>query len=266
MTDAVLHAAVVSAVALVASGLTLFSGFGLGSLLMPAFALFFPVPVAVAATAVVHLANNLFKLALVGRAADRAVVLRFGLPALLAALVGAALLTSLGALPPLWRLTWGARVVEGTVVKAAIGGLIVAFSLLELSPRFAAWRVEPRWLPWGGALSGFFGGLSGHQGALRSAFLIKAGLSKEAFVGTSAVCTAMVDVARLLAYAVAFEAASWHALPTESAPTVAAATLAAFLGAWGGAKLLHKVTLATVQRVVAVAMVLIGWAMVVGVV
>jgi hypothetical protein len=32
---------------------------------MPAFALFLPVPVAVAATAVVHLANNLFKLVLV---------------------------------------------------------------------------------------------------------------------------------------------------------------------------------------------------------
>lgn len=44
--------------ALVVSGLTLFSGFGLGTLLMPAFAVFFPVEVAVAATAVVHLATN----------------------------------------------------------------------------------------------------------------------------------------------------------------------------------------------------------------
>ena len=50
------------------------------AVLMPAFALFFPVPVAVAATAVVHLANNLFKVALVGRKADWAVVLRFAIP------------------------------------------------------------------------------------------------------------------------------------------------------------------------------------------
>jgi hypothetical protein len=35
------------------SGLTLFSGFGLGTVLMPAFAVFFPVPTAIAATAVV---------------------------------------------------------------------------------------------------------------------------------------------------------------------------------------------------------------------
>lgn len=68
----------IGATALLASGLTLFSGFGLGTLLMPVFALFFPVAVAIAATAVVHLANNLFKLALLARLADWRVVLRFG--------------------------------------------------------------------------------------------------------------------------------------------------------------------------------------------
>ncbi len=57
---------VICLVALLVSALTLFSGFGLGTVLMPAFALFFPVPVAIAATAVVHLANNLFKVVLVG--------------------------------------------------------------------------------------------------------------------------------------------------------------------------------------------------------
>jgi len=36
------------------SGLTLFSGFGLGTLLMPTFVLFFPIEVAVAATAIVY--------------------------------------------------------------------------------------------------------------------------------------------------------------------------------------------------------------------
>ena len=52
---------VVSLTALLASGLTLYSGFGLGTLLMPAFALFVPVELAVAATALVHGANSLLK-------------------------------------------------------------------------------------------------------------------------------------------------------------------------------------------------------------
>lgn len=48
--------------AFVASGVTLFSGFGLGTvLLMPVFAVFFPVP-AIVLTAIVHFLNNLFKL------------------------------------------------------------------------------------------------------------------------------------------------------------------------------------------------------------
>jgi uncharacterized membrane protein YfcA len=66
----------ICAVALLISMLTLFSGFGLGTVLMPAFGLFFPAPVAVAATSVVHLATNIFKVGLVGRAADKDVVLR----------------------------------------------------------------------------------------------------------------------------------------------------------------------------------------------
>ena len=51
----------VAAVAMLASGLTMFSGFGLGVLLLPVFAIFFPVELAVAATAVVHGANNVLK-------------------------------------------------------------------------------------------------------------------------------------------------------------------------------------------------------------
>ena len=45
---------VVSLIAALASSLTFFSGFGLGTLLLPAFALFYPIELAVASTAVVH--------------------------------------------------------------------------------------------------------------------------------------------------------------------------------------------------------------------
>ena len=50
----------VMAAALAVAALTLFSGFGIGTLLMPVFAIFFPIEAAVAMTAVVHLSNNLF--------------------------------------------------------------------------------------------------------------------------------------------------------------------------------------------------------------
>jgi uncharacterized protein len=80
---------ILSLTALVVSFLSLFSGFGLGTLLMPVFALFFPLPVAIASTAVVHLAANIFKALLVGRWAKWGVVLKFGVPAALCSALGA---------------------------------------------------------------------------------------------------------------------------------------------------------------------------------
>ena len=62
--------------ALLVSGLTLFSGFGLGTVLMPVFALFFPLPLAIAATAVVHFANNIFKFGLMAKLAMYTTVVR----------------------------------------------------------------------------------------------------------------------------------------------------------------------------------------------
>lgn len=50
---------IVCIVALLGSGLTLFSGFGLGTILVPVFALFFPIDLAIALTAIVHFLNNL---------------------------------------------------------------------------------------------------------------------------------------------------------------------------------------------------------------
>lgn len=215
---------IVCLAALFASGLTLFSGFGLGTILTPVFALFFPVTTAVAMTAVVHLANNLFKIGLVGRDADWRVVARFGLPAALAAIAGASLLALFANLPALARYELAGQPHEITPVKAAIGLLIAGFALLELWPRFARLSFPPRWLPLGGLLSGFFGGLSGNQGALRAAFLIRAGLSKQAYVGTGA----------------AFHAGGWQVLRGEHGALV------------------QKVTLRCVELTVAGMMILIG--------
>lgn len=255
----------IAIVALVAAALTLFSGFGLGTILTPVFALFFPVPVAIAATAVVHLANNVFKLSLMARQADWRTVLRFGLPAALAAVAGAMLLGWIDSVPVLVTWSLGGRNFKITLVKAAIGLLIAIFALLEFWPRFQSLALPSRWMPFGGLLSGFFGGLSGNQGALRSAFLIKAGLSKEAFVATGAVAAVMVDAVRIGVYgsgtlAVHLEQSRALAVP------VLTATLFAFLGSYFGKKLLTKVTLRSVQLTVAGAMLIIGAGLALGLV
>ena len=77
---------VVAISALCVSGLTFFSGFGLGTLLMPVFALFFPIDIAIVSTAVVHLTNNIFKFFLIKKHIRWDIVWRFGIPALVSSI------------------------------------------------------------------------------------------------------------------------------------------------------------------------------------
>jgi hypothetical protein len=256
---------VVCVTAMIVSGLTLFSGFGLGTVLTPVFALFFPVSVAVAATAVVHLSNNLFKLLLVGRSANKEVVIRFAIPAVIAALAGASLLTYAASLPVVASYSLGGRVHEVTVVKLLIGIIIIVFSLFELVPKFENIAFPRKYIVVGGLLSGFFGGLSGLQGALRSMFLINAGLGKEEFIGTNVVSAVIVDMGRLLVYGVGFYAVHFTVSPGIGG-LVLAATASAFLGAFVGKKILKKITLHAVQVIVGAMLILLGLGLSLGVI
>lgn len=257
--------AVVCLVSLFAAALTLFSGFGLGTMLLPAFAVVFPPEVAVGATALVHLANNVFKLGLVGRHADRGVALRFGVPAAAAAFLGARLLILLSDLPALGSYALGGRVFTVTPVKLAMGLLIAASSWAELSPSLKNAKIPPRWLPLGGLISGFLGGLSGHQGAPRAAFLTRLGLSPQAFVGTGVVCAIVVDFARLGVYGFSFSKGHFEALThPDQRHLLYAAVGCAFLGSFFGAKLLGKATAGGVQRLVAAMLLVFGAAIAAG--
>jgi uncharacterized protein len=241
---------IVCASALLVSTLTLFSGFGLGTLLMPVFALFFPVEVAVAATAVVHAANNVFKVVVVGRHADRSLVLRFGIPAVAAAFAGALLLAYLSAFGALASYSIGSRTAVITPLKLIMAVLIFGFALFELLPALRDLKFDRKYLTLGGLLSGFFGGLSGHQGALRSAFLVKVGISTEAFVGTNAMIGFLVDLARIITYAAAFFAAQ-AASPIGAGqwPLILTGIGAAFAGVLAGKRFLGKITMKTIQTI-----------------
>lgn len=243
--------------AFVVALLTFFSGFGLGTLLTPVFMIFFPVDLAIAMTAIVHLFNNLFKLLLVGRNADKTVLLRFGVPAIFAALLGAWLLLYIPDAQPLFTYRILGRSFEVYAVKFTISILLIIFAGMELIPFFSRLQFGKDKLAIGGALSGFFGGLSGNQGALRSAFLIKAGLSKEAFVGTAVVVSTLVDFTRLGVYATRFSKTGL----IDNLNLVIWATLAAIIGAYLGNKLLKKISLRFLQTIVAIMLILLSLAL-----
>jgi uncharacterized membrane protein YfcA len=245
---------VICSVSLIASLLTLFSGFGLGTLLLPAFLLFFPVDIAVAMTAVVHFLNNIFKLILLGKHADPRVVVRFGIPAIVASFLGAIGLVHAAGLPPLGSYALFGSTHQVLPVQLLMGVLIVAFAVLEGVPFLRTKTLSGQHLIVGGLMSGFFGGLSGHQGALRSAFLIRAGLSKEAFIATGVVIACLVDITRLGVYVQRY---SVDGLGTQIGLLLAAIG-SAFLGAYLGSRLMKKVPMRSVRKVVAVLLILVG--------
>ena len=248
---------VIALAAFATSLMTFFSGFGLGTILMPVFALFFPLDLAIALTGVVHFCNNLFKIAMLSKNANKTVLIRFGIPAIVAAFVGAWLLLKLSGLPPLYQYQTGAHMHTITNVKAVIAVLLITFAFIEILPAFSKFEFDMKKLWIGGILCGFFGGLSGLQGAIRSAFLVKSGLSKESYIGTVVVLSVFVDITRLSVYASRFAITGL----SENIPLVLSAILAAITGAYIGKKLLKKVTLNFIQKLVTVMLIVIALAL-----
>ncbi|MEZ4845543.1 MAG: sulfite exporter TauE/SafE family protein [Bdellovibrionota bacterium] len=249
--------ALICTTAFVASMLTFFSGFGLGTVLLPVFAIFFPLPFAIAMTAVVHFTNNILKVTLVGRHARKDVLIRFGIPAVLFSFLGAWILMRTTGFGWITRYTLGEYNFEITWVKLLIATVIFFFTLVELFPIEKFFRIQSKHLPLGGALSGFFGGLSGHQGALRSMFLVTLNLSKESFIGTGVVIALLIDIARIGIYSSSLMQTEWM----SHWPLLLAAIGSAFAGTWLGNRYLKKITMDLVQKIVAACLLLFSIAL-----
>lgn len=241
-------------VAFFASLLTFFAGFGLGTMLVPVFLLFFPIETAISLTAIVHLLNNIFKLGLVGKHINKEVLLIFGIPAVIGAFGGASLMSHLLEIEPLLTYQLFDSTFQVTPINLTVGLLMIFFAILEVFSLLKKWEFGKKMLIPGGFLSGFFGGLSGHQGALRSAFLIKFGLSKEAFIATGVAIACFIDVVRLGVYSEKFAFSNWM----ESWEILLIAVLAAFSGAFLGRKLLTKTKITTLYFFVAIALTVFG--------
>jgi uncharacterized membrane protein YfcA len=239
---------IIAVVSAAIAGLTLFSGFGLGTVLLPVFAIFFPIDAAIGMTAIVHLLNNIFKFILLGKSANKAIVIKFGVPAILAAFLGAWILIEFLNMPPITSYRSGSNEFIIEPVKLVIGALMIMFAIIEISPRLNKLSFDEKYLPFGGLLSGFFGGLSGHQGAFRSAFLLRCNLSKESFIATGVIIACLVDISRLIIYSSRFEVA----LKQGNLLLLIVAIISAFLGVFIGNHLLKKITMRTVQIIIGI--------------
>lgn len=233
--------------------LTFFSGFGLGTILMPVFAIFFPLEIAITLTAIVHFLNNLFKINLIWKNINTKILFFFAFPAAVTALLGAITLKYLSSDIIIYSYHIGCVEKRISLLKLIISILLIFFAYVEISNKLKRFSFAKKYIPFGGALSGFFGGLSGHQGALRSLFLLRADLSKDSFIATSIASAVLIDISRLTIYGASFFTKHFVSVNDNKVLYfIAIACSSAFIGSYFGKKILKKITMVFIQKIVGV--------------
>lgn len=213
------------------------AGFGAATILTPVAALFMEIKTAIAVVACFHLFGNASRLALFGRHVHWKTWAQFGMTGVAFSLIGARVTTSLSA----------------SAVMLLFGVFLLAYVGLSLfAPRRLALAPTPTLLVGGGAASGFLAGLLGTGGAVRSACLLAFGLSKEAYIATSAAIALVVDATRLPIYL------AGGFIPARMAPVLVSLVAVAFAGAWAGRRLLRRISAELFRRLVLGLLALMG--------
>lgn len=246
-------------VAMITSFATFFSGFGLGTLLLPVFSFFFEIEVAILATALVHCTNVIFKFGLTVRFLDFSILVRFGIAAGIGAALGSILMLYIGDQGTMFHYYLNNHKVEVEQISFIIGLLMLFFASVELIPSLKNKVFHKKWLPLGGFISGFFGGFSGHQGALRSAFLSKTQIDQRVFISTSVCMALIIDLIRVSSYLQG--APELNKLPIIM---ILFGCFFALLGTYFGKRYFEKKKKVNIRMIVAIFLFSIGTAMVLG--
>jgi hypothetical protein len=145
------------------------------------------------------------------------------------------------------------------VLGVVLGGLLILVGLLELTGLGRDLRFPGGWAIVAGVASGTFGGLVGNQGGIRSAALLRFDLAPRALVATATASAILVDAARLPVYLVTEGAAM-----LERWPTVLLLSVGVVAGTLAGAPLLRRLPDATFRRALALLLVALGLALILG--
>ncbi|HEX6643128.1 MAG TPA: TSUP family transporter [Gemmatimonadales bacterium] len=210
----------VSLASFAAGAVAAVAGFGIGSILTPLLSHRIGVELAIAAVSIPHLAATAVRFLMLRTSLDWAAFRSFGVASAAGGLTGALLHGAAGA--PVLRV-----VFASLLLLAAASELFGLARRVELSAGGALVA---------GGLSGFFGGLVGNQGGIRSAAMLALPLRRDAFVATATATGLLVDAARMPVY---FTVAGRELLGV--APLIAVATAGALAGTFAGRTLLGRI-------------------------
>lgn len=222
---------------LVASFVGTVSGFGSSTVMIPVLLFFFPYAEAIFLAAIIHFFNDLWKITLFREGVKWRLILTFGIPAVIATYFGA---TFVFTAPEL-------------LLSRILGGFFIAYAIFLLVHKKFKVQKSDTTAVIGGALSGFFAGIFGLGGAIRSAFLAAYNLPKSVYIATIGMIALVTDGVRI---------ATYQAQGVQLENLILFGLLlfipASFLGAKAARDVLTKVPQQQFRLVVAIFLLLVG--------
>ena len=212
-----------------AAALTVPAGFGLSTMLTPIVLLIMGPHEAVAVVAVVHAAHNAGKFIALRDSVDFSAFRRYGVWLVFGSIAGALLQTR----------------VQQEPLLALIGAFLIILPILTLSESWTGYRIPEANDRFGGLGSGFMGGLSGHQGALRAMFLTRRLPDKMSYAATASVLALCVDLSRVPVYILSRPEEIYQHLQLT-----AVLVISALIGVRAGKKWLESLKSAWVNKMV----------------
>ena len=184
----------ISLLTLIAATAGTITGFGTSTLMIPVLVILFPPVGAIFLVAIIHWFGNIWKVALFRSGFNMRLLLLFGVVGLVTSYLGAYI--SLGA--------------NEQILLRLLGVFLAGYALFVMfSGKFSAkggpasgWKVPAGNITAlsGGALSGFFAGMFGIGGAIRSMFLSAFDLPKAVYIATAGAIGLLVDSTRIITY------------------------------------------------------------------
>lgn len=213
------------------------TSFGTATFMVPVLGFFYPLPVTLLFTGIIHFFGNFWKMLFFRSGKNLKLILLFGIPGIIASYLGAQALPN----------------ISETLLSRLLGIFFILYTIFLIKNKEWKLKGKPANAILGGILSGFSSGIFGVGGAIRAAFLSAYDLKKEVFIFTAGAIGIFIDGGRITKYLI-------DGIKMENNLLIALiiSIPVSFLGGYTGKKITGKISQEKFRTVITIALFLMA--------